>query len=91
MVAQKTLPFRLPDSGQTGSYTTTPGEDADYLVNAVSLTDNGDGTVTDNITGLEWQKTDGGEMTWENAGSYCENLLLFAPYQPVLLLTRRKT
>ena len=76
MVAQKTLPFRLPDSGQTGSYTTTPGEDADYLVNAVSLTDNGDGTVTDNITGLEWQKTDGGEMTWENAGSYCENLLL---------------
>ena len=30
-------------------------------------TDNGDGTITDNVTGLMWQKTDAGEMTWENA------------------------
>ena len=32
-----------------------------------SFTDNGDGTITDNVTGLMWQKVDAGEMTWENA------------------------
>jgi hypothetical protein len=68
--------FKLPDTGQTISYTTTPGEDADYTINPPSYTDNGDGTVTDNVTGLIWQKTDGGEMTFESASSYCKNLNL---------------
>jgi hypothetical protein len=66
----------LPDTGQTTGYTSTPGEDADYTINSPSFTDNGDGTVTDNITGLMWQKTDGGEMTFENAASYCNDLVL---------------
>jgi formylglycine-generating enzyme required for sulfatase activity len=74
--AQQLLHFRLPDTGQTTSYTTTPGEDADFLINPPSFTDNVDGTVTDNITRLLWQKTDGGEMTWENAATFCSNLLL---------------
>lgn len=38
--------------------------------------DNRDGTVTDPSTGLRWQQTDGGEMTWENARRYCPNLSL---------------
>jgi len=46
--------------------------------------DNGDGTVTDNVTGLMWeQKTnDGGprdkanKYTWKDALTYCENLVL---------------
>ena len=74
--AQKLLPFKLPDTGQSTSYTTTAGEDADYVINPLSFKDNGDGTVTDNNTGLMWQKTDGGEMTFEKAVSYADTLTL---------------
>ncbi len=37
---------------------------------------NADGTVTDRLTGLVWQQTDGGEMTWEHARDYCAALSL---------------
>ena len=37
-----------------------------------SFADNGDGTITDNVTGLMWQKDDGGEMTWEQAPAYAK-------------------
>ncbi|MFA5924664.1 MAG: DUF1566 domain-containing protein [Methylococcaceae bacterium] len=47
---------RLPDTGQTGNYTATFGEDSDYTINPPSYTDNRDGTVIDNVTGLMWQK-----------------------------------
>jgi len=43
---------------------------------APSLTDNGDGTVTDNRTGLTWQQGEPGTMTWGSALSYCEELSL---------------
>ncbi len=66
----------LPDTGQTISYTNTKGEDSDYDFHAPSYKDNGDGTVTDNNTGLMWQKTDGGEMTFENAASFCKSMTL---------------
>ncbi|MFI3295608.1 MAG: DUF1566 domain-containing protein [Rikenellaceae bacterium] len=33
------------------------GQDAQHQGNAASYTDNGDGTVTDNVTGLVWQKS----------------------------------
>ena len=71
----KTIQF-LPDTGQTQSYTTTFGEDQDYLINTPSLTNNNNLTITDNVTGLMWQKADGGEMTIENAVAYCDNLFL---------------
>lgn len=67
---------KLPDTGQTGDYTSTFGEDSDYLINIPSFTDNGDGTITDNNTSLMWQKTDGGESTFENAQTYCDTLNL---------------
>ncbi len=54
---------RLPDTGCTSSYTSTPGEDADFTIKATFFVQNGNGTVTDTITSLMWQKTDGGEMT----------------------------
>ncbi len=39
--------------------------------------DNGDGTITDNATGLMWQQSDdGASRDWENALSYAENLTL---------------
>jgi hypothetical protein len=66
----------LPDTGQTTSYTSIPGEDADYTFNPPSYNDNGNGTITDNITGLMWQKTDGGEMSFENTSAYINTLKL---------------
>ena len=66
----------LPDTGQTTSYTATFGEDNDYTINAPSFTDNSNGTITDNVTGLMWQQVDGGEMTIENAPNYCSSLTL---------------
>lgn len=41
-----------PSSGQSFY-----GQDANYPGNVASYTDNGDGTVSDNITGLMWQQT----------------------------------
>lgn len=58
--------FRLPDSDQrkcyqaVGPYSEIPcagtGQDGAYIINPLSYTDNGDGTVTDDNTGLMWQK-----------------------------------
>jgi len=67
---------RLPGTGQTRHFSTNFGEDADYALNPPALRDNGDGTVTDLVTGLLWQRADGGEMTWEKAGEYCKSLSL---------------
>ena len=66
----------LPDTGETQSYTTTFGEDHDYLINMPSFTNNNNGTITDNVTGLMWQQVDGGEMTYESATTYCNSLTL---------------
>ncbi|MBF0240819.1 MAG: DUF1566 domain-containing protein, partial [SAR324 cluster bacterium] len=66
-----------PDTGQTTSYTATFGEDNDYTIRAPSYTDNGNGTITDNITGLVWQKEDDNNTySWSSAGTYCDNLEL---------------
>ncbi len=59
--------LKLPDTSQTQDTTATFGEDADYTINAQSFTDNTDGTITDNVTGLMWQKVDNGESTWDTA------------------------
>ncbi|MDX2279614.1 MAG: DUF1566 domain-containing protein [Saprospiraceae bacterium] len=78
LVAQsvpKTM-YRLPDTGQIQSFTNTFGEDSDYSIHTPFFKVNGDGTVTDTVTGLMWQQTDGGEMTFENAQQYCTNLTL---------------
>ena len=68
--------LRLPDTGQNSSYTNTFGEDNDFNINIPFFIINGDGTVTDTITGLMWQQADGGEMTIENAVTYCSTLTL---------------
>ncbi len=62
----------IPDTGQTGDYTATFGEDSDYTINPPSYTDNGDGTVTDNVTGLMWQQEDDNQTyNWfEATGTY---------------------
>ncbi len=40
-----------------------------------AFNDNGNGTVSDSVTGLMWQQSDDGmTRTWEEALDYCENL-----------------
>ena len=54
------------------------GQDAQYSGIKMSFTDNDDGTITDNNTGLMWQKTPDFEnlLTWEETPDYAENLRL---------------
>lgn len=68
--------LRLPDTGQSQGFTGTFGEDADYTINPPFFQINDDGTAADTVTGLLWQRTDGGEMTFENAETYCAALTL---------------
>lgn len=63
------LGYAIVDTGQTACYDdgeviTCPesneafyGQDAQFDGNQPSFTDNGDGTVTDNVTGLMWQQS----------------------------------
>ena len=61
-----------PESGQAFY-----GQDAQFDGNQPSFTDNGDGTITDNVTGLTWQQTpeDMG-YSYDEAEAYCESLEL---------------
>jgi hypothetical protein len=68
--------LRLPDTGETTGYTITFGEDADFDINTPYFIVNGDGTATDTITGLMWEISDGGEMTYANSHLYCDTLSL---------------
>ncbi len=72
--------FTLPATGQTTCYDANgnviscagTGEDAAHILNPKSYTDNGNGTITDNVTGLMWQKQDNGSVyNWFQAsGTY---------------------
>ncbi len=79
----------VPDTGQTKCYDNTLeipcplqgqpfyGQDANYTCNTYSYTDTGNGIVSDNVTGLEWQQaTAPGTHTWQQAIDYCNNLSL---------------
>jgi hypothetical protein len=61
--------FKMPDTNQTTSYTATFGEDHDYSINTPSYTDHGDGTITDNVTGLIWQKCNNGQGVTDCSGT----------------------
>ncbi|MDO6563193.1 DUF1566 domain-containing protein [Amphritea sp. 1_MG-2023] len=51
------------------------GQDAQYLGVQPAYTDNGDQTITDNNTGMVWQKTpDFKHYAYDDAISYCANL-----------------
>ena len=52
---------------------------ATHLPNPSSYADNGDGTVTDHVTGLVWQKVVSGSDTYAGAPAYCAGLTLPAP------------
>ena len=48
------------------------GQDASYTGNQPSYTNNGDGTITDNVTGLMWEKDMGEKMAFKDAASKAE-------------------
>ena len=52
------------------------GQDATYNGNKPSYTDNGDGTITDNVTGLMWQKDMVEKITYDEATSKAKNMKL---------------
>ncbi len=81
--------YTLPDTGQTTCYDASgnaiacpvPGQplaqDGTYNFLPLSYTDNGNGTITDNNTGLIWQRQDDGTLrTWDQAIAYCTGLNL---------------
>lgn len=51
-------------------------QDAGRLINEPSYSDNGDGTITDEITGLMWEKDMGEKMTFAEAITKAENAVL---------------
>ncbi|VGO19988.1 sulfatase-like hydrolase/transferase [Pontiella sulfatireligans] len=61
------VPYPIVDTGQTFAYGNDNGQDAHYSANAPSYTDNGDGTVTDQVTGLMWTQDPGKKMTFDDA------------------------
>jgi len=73
------LSYKIVDTGQTICFDDLKqiecpekgelfyGQDAQYSGNQPSYKNNGDGTVTDTVTGLMWQKDPGEKMTYEEA------------------------
>jgi hypothetical protein len=69
--------FTLVDTGQTVCYGVSGGavacgsayggQDAEYATNPPRYTANGDGTVTDNVTGLMWESAYRGKMSLDDA------------------------
>jgi len=52
------------------------GQDAQYDGNQPSYTNNGDGTITDNVTGLMWQQDPGEKMTYQQAAAGADSFTL---------------
>ena len=67
----KGYPISSP-KGDTVQYVRYVRGNTSYGINAFA--DNGDGTITDNATGLTWMQTDSGSgMNWSDALNYCES------------------
>jgi hypothetical protein len=79
----------IPDTGQTSCYNNTDtaiacptsgqpfyGQDGNYTTSTLetSLNNNGDGTVTDSLTGLIWQRIDWNDLlTWSTSEDFCNS------------------
>ncbi|MCP4110553.1 MAG: DUF1566 domain-containing protein [Desulfobacteraceae bacterium] len=78
--AQKNVSsYQIVDTGQKKFYSNDKeislpgpgddyfGQDANYVINHPSYTDNNNGTITDNVTGLMWQKVISEKLSYEDA------------------------
>ncbi|NRR92410.1 DUF1566 domain-containing protein [Winogradskyella undariae] len=82
------LTYAIVDTGVSDSYSndaiiSSPsigdafyGQDATYFGHQPSYTDHGDGTVTDNVTGLMWQQDMGDKMSYADAIALVEDFNL---------------
>lgn len=80
--------YKIVDTGQItfyddGSIISTPnkdqpfyGQDAQYSGNQPSYTDNLDGTITDNVTGLMWQQAMGEKISFDESFIKADSLSL---------------
>ena len=74
-----TITYRIVDTGVKQFYSdigiikepkkgkSYHGQDASYTGNQPSYTDNGDGTITDNVTGLTWEKYMGDKIAFSES------------------------
>lgn len=55
---ESSVNYHISDTGNNAKYTSIPGEDGDYIniPYSSSFRDNNDGTIQDNVTGLQWTK-----------------------------------
>ena len=79
LAAATSLPYTIEDTAQTTAFDTrksiplpSPGEpyygpDANYTINAPSYTDNHNGTISDQHTGLMWTQDPGAKKTYAQA------------------------
>ncbi|MBT3291798.1 MAG: DUF1566 domain-containing protein [Victivallales bacterium] len=79
LVVAAGLPYAIVDTGQVRGYDATReialphpgkpffGQDANYKGNQPTYRDHGDGTVSDLVTGLMWQKSPGPKRTYQQA------------------------
>lgn len=86
--ATETLSYPIVDTDQGDCYDATTsvdcpsdsqsfyGQDAQYDGNQPSYTDNGDGTITDNVTSLMWQQDPGEKMTYAKAAAGADSFTL---------------
>lgn len=85
--AAQTKSYTIVDSGQAEAFNNDGiaistekgqafyGQDADYAGVPFNFVDNGDGTITDQNTGLTWlQMPSQDKYTWRKAGKYAANL-----------------
>ena len=82
------LTYPIVDTGQATCYGTSTamtcggresafgGQDAQYQGIGFDLVDNGDGTITDRVTGLMWQKDPGDKMTFDEAVAAADSFIL---------------
>jgi len=87
-VASQAISYPIVDSGQMYCYKddgsiTCPtegeaffGQDAQINGNTPAYIDNGDGTVTDTVTGLMWQQDPGEKMTFNKAVAGADDFML---------------
>ena len=59
--------YPVADTGQTTAYGDYAGQDAHYSANPPAFRDNGDGTVSDIVTGLMWTRDPGDKLTHAQA------------------------
>jgi len=79
----------LADTGQ--AFDTGQGGDGDYTIHPPDFTYNGDGTITDNLTGLLWQQHDDGTpRPWYIATFEYVNLIAIGPYSQWRLPSKKE-